>query len=327
MSDPLLAINNLKGYYKGTFGIVYAVDDVSININRGEIVGIAGESGCGKSTLAELITGIPRPLLHYEEGTILVDGYNIYQVDKEILRTEVLCKTLAFVPQASMNSLNPVKKVKNFIFDVMKERIGTKPDKKAVIKSVGKHFETLGLDKSVLERFPHELSGGMKQRTVIAISTLWNPNLLIVDEPTSALDVTTQKLLIEMLLDLRSKGIISTIIFISHDVPTLRQICDRCITMYAGKIVEDGKMEDLINYPLHPYTQGLVSSIVSFHPDGAPETDLTCISGRPPDLRYPPSGCRFHPRCPKKMPICEKEEPPFFKPKKKEHPVCCWLYK
>ncbi|MFX0092869.1 MAG: ABC transporter ATP-binding protein [Candidatus Hodarchaeota archaeon] len=327
MSDNMVKIENLKGYYKGTFGIVYGVDDVSFEVDRGETVAIAGESGCGKSTLAELITGTPMPLLHYEGGKVIVDGYNIYEISKEVLRVEVKCKIMSYVPQASMDSLNPVKRIRDFILDVMRERLGKKPDKAGAFKLATEHFGNLGLDQTIFDRYPHELSGGMRQRTVIALSTLWNPNLLIVDEPTSALDVTSQKLLIEMLHDLKKRGIIKTILFISHDIPTLRQLCERCIIMYGGKIVEDGNMEKIINAPLHPYTRGLVSSIVSFNPDGTAESELESIPGRPPDLREPPLGCRFHPRCPEMMPICEKKYPPFFEPSGKERPVSCWLYK
>jgi len=327
IDDTILEVNNLRGYYKGTFGTVYAVDDVSFKVNRGEIVAIAGESGCGKSTLIELITGIPRPLLHYEEGSIVVKGVDIYKTDKETLRSEVLCKILGIVPQAALNSLNPVKKVKNFIYDVMRERTGRKPDKKEVNRFITDHFEAIGLEESVLNLYPHELSGGMKQRTVIGIATLWNPKLLIVDEPTSALDVTTQKLVIKMLMDLKKKDIIGTILYISHDLPTLKQICSRCIIMYAGKIVEDGEMDDIIKDAQHPYTKGLISSIASFNPDGSPEGELVCIPGQPPDLRFAPTGCRFYPRCPERMPICEKNYPPFFFPKSKERPVACWLFK
>jgi len=327
INDNILEVNNLKGYYKGTFGTVYAVDDVTFKVKRGEIVSIAGESGCGKSTLIELITGFPRPLLHYEEGSIVVNGIDIYKTDKETLRAEICCKILGFVPQAALNSLNPVKKVKNFIYDVMRERTGKKVDKQEIDRFITNHFQTIGLEESVLNLYPHELSGGMTQRTVIGIATLWNPNLLIVDEPTSALDVTTQKLVIKMLLDLKKKGIIGTILYISHDLPTLTQICTRCIIMYAGKIVEDGKMDDIVNDAQHPYTKGLLSSIASFNPDGSPEGELVCIPGQPPDLRFPSIGCRFYPRCAERMPLCEKNDPPYFYPKGKKRPVACWLFK
>ncbi|MFX1409902.1 MAG: ABC transporter ATP-binding protein [Promethearchaeota archaeon] len=326
IDNIVLEINNLRGYYRGTFGTIYAIDNVSFKVKKGEILGIAGESGCGKSTLIELITGLPRPLLHYEQGSIIVNGYNIYEIDKEILRTKVLCKILGCVPQAALNSLNPVKKIKNLIYDVMRERTGRKPNKQEVSRFVISHFKTIGLDKSILSLYPHELSGGMKQRTVIGIATLWNPNLLIVDEPTSALDVTTQKLVINMLLDLKKKNVIETILYISHDLPTLAQICSRCIIMYAGEIVEDGRIEDILRDPLHPYTKGLLSSIASFNPDGTAETELCCILGKPPDLRYPPPGCRFHPRCPNRMDLCRVNPPPYFFPKGKERPVKCWLY-
>ncbi|MFX0016251.1 MAG: ABC transporter ATP-binding protein [Promethearchaeota archaeon] len=328
MSESLLKVEHLKGYYRGMFGVVHGVDNVSFKMERGEIVGLAGESGCGKSTLAELISGTPRPLLYYESGKVIIGEYEVYQIDAELLRTEVKCKLMSYVPQASMESLNPVKRIIDFIMDVVRERTKKKGSKKEIIKQASEHFSRVGLDEQVLKRYPHELSGGMKQRAVIAISTLWNPNLLIIDEPTSALDVTSQKQMIKMLSDLKKEGIIQSILFVSHDIASLRQLCDRCIIMYCGEIVETGNMNEIINEPLHPYTQGLISSIVSFNPDGTRPAELKSIPGSQPDLRHPPPGCRFHPRCYSTMTHCRTYDPPIINfPQKEGHYVKCWLYK
>ncbi|MFX0125758.1 MAG: ABC transporter ATP-binding protein [Candidatus Hodarchaeota archaeon] len=327
MTEFLLKVEGLKGYYRGLFGIVHGVDGVSFSMVKNEILGLAGESGCGKSTLAELVTGTPRPLLNYEEGNVLVDEYDIYKLDPEVLRTEVKCKRMSYVPQASMESLNPVKKIKDFIMDVVRERTGKRESKKEVFELAANHFERVGLDRQVLDRYPFELSGGMKQRVVIAISTMWNPHLLIIDEPTSALDVTSQKRMVKMLVALKDEGIIQSILFVSHDIATLRQLCDRCIIMYCGEIVESGLMEDIINDPLHPYTKGLISSIVSFNPDGTRPAELQSIPGEIPDLRNPPPGCRFHPRCSLAMSRCKTHEPPVCQPTDRiDRQVKCWLF-
>ncbi|MBN1800497.1 MAG: ABC transporter ATP-binding protein [Candidatus Lokiarchaeota archaeon] len=377
MVENILRIEDLKGYYRGSFGVVHAVDGVTFTVKKGDIVAIAGESGCGKSTLAELITGTLMPLLHHEEGQVYVNEIPVYvpkieekgKLDKALyrkklkerrvkelekkkqLRKEILCKIIGYVPQASQNSLNPVKKIKRIINDVMRQRIGFLPrrsktresnvvvdtevpkngfgrSREEVFEKVITHFEKLGLDASVLNKYSHELSGGMKQRTVVGISTLWNPSLLIVDEPTSALDVSTQKLLLDTFLDLKKMGVVDTIVFISHDLPTLAQICTKCFIMYAGKIVEIGDMDDIIHDPMHPYSKGLMHSIASFNPDGSAETRLEGIPGRPPNLSSPPIGCRFYPRCSKRMDKCSEKYPPYFYPRggKKENPVACWLY-
>lgn len=329
MTEEVIRIEDLKGYYRGSFGIVHAVDGVSFSVKKGDILAIAGESGCGKTSLAELLTGIPIHMLQLEEGQVFVNNISMYGLDEEIIRKEILCKVIGYVPQASQNSLNPVKKIKNFILDVMKERIGTKPkhdEKDKVLERVAEHFKKLGLDKSIIDKYPHELSGGMKQRVIVGISTLWNPLILVVDEPTSALDVTTQQLLIETLLYLKETGIVETILFISHDIPVLAQICKTCIIMYAGRIIEQASMEDIINNPLHPYTEMLINSIASFNPDGTAETQLEGIPGRPPDLKNPPKGCRFYPRCPRRLDKCKDNYPPFFLSGIVKNPVACWLY-
>jgi peptide/nickel transport system ATP-binding protein len=321
----LLEIEDLRGYYRGTFGVVRAVDGVSLTADGGEVVGLAGESGCGKSTLAQLCSGSPNPLLHYESGKVLVNGIDIYNIDAEVFRTEVKCQIMSYIPQASMDSLNPVKRVRDFIKDVMIERTGQKLSKSEVCKMAGDHLEELGLDRSVLDRYPHELSGGMKQRVVIGISTLCHPSLLIIDEPTSALDVTTQKLVIKSLVILKKAGIIESMLFISHDITVLGQLCDRCAVMYGGKIVEVDTMDDALNKPLHPYTQALISSVVSYDPERMGKGGLKSIPGAPPDLRDPPPACRFHPRCEYAMHVCKTKEPPL-RAAKEGSEVACWLY-
>nr|MDO8132999.1 ABC transporter ATP-binding protein [Candidatus Njordarchaeum guaymaensis] len=325
MGEHLLEIQDLKGYYRGIFGVVRAVDGVSLTVDSGEVVGLAGESGCGKSTLAQLCSGSPTPLLHYESGKILVDGSDINKISPEVLRTEVKCKRMSYIPQASMDSLNPVKRIRDFVMDVVRERTGKKPSKAEVLTMAGDHFEKLGLERRVLDRYPHELSGGMKQRVVIGISTLWNPKLLIIDEPTSALDVTTQRLVIISLVSLKKAGIIKSMLFVSHDITVLGQLCDRCAVMYGGKIVEIGSMNGILDNSLHPYTSALISSVVSYDPERMGKGGLKSIPGSPPDLRDPPPGCRYHPRCEKCMDICRVKEPPLNAIENRRD-VACWLY-
>jgi len=325
MAEHLLDIRDLKGNYSGIFGVVRAVDGVTLSVDDGEVMGLVGESGCGKSTLAQLSSGSPGPLLHYESGEILVDGVDVYKTDPEIFRTEIKCKRMSYVPQASMDSLNPVKRIRDFVLDVVIERTSKKPlistirdmnrsrrrsMRKETLMMAGDHFEKLGLDRCVLDRYPHELSGGMKQRVVIGISTLWNPKLLIIDEPTSALDVTTQKRVIESLVNLKRLGIIRSMLFISHDITVLGQLCDRCAVMYGGKIVEVDRMDEILNNPKHPYTRMLISSIVSYDPTRMGKGGLKSIPGSPPDLRNPPEGCRFYPRCKLCSDRCKSKDPP-----------------
>jgi peptide/nickel transport system ATP-binding protein len=329
LANHILEVEDLRGYYRGVFGVVHAVDGVSFSLDRGKIMGIAGESGGGKSTLAQLVSGSPPPLLHYEGGRILVDGIDIYNIDPEELRTEVKCKRMSYVPQASMESLNPVKRIRDFIFDVVGQRTGrrvsSRERKEEVLEMAANHIKALGLDRPVLDRYPHELSGGMKQRVVIAISTLWNPKLLVIDEPTSALDVTSQKRMIKALLNLRQAGIIESMLYISHDLTSLRQLCDECMVMYAGKIAEIGDMDGTIDDPLHPYTRLLTAAIASYDSRGKRTCGLECIPGSPPDLRSPPAGCRFHPRCPYVMDVCRSREPQMFMAGDGKRGASCWL--
>ena len=322
MNSVVLRVQDLKGYYKGTFGVIYAVDGVSLTIEKGDILGLAGESGCGKSSFLKLITGTPGSLLNYEGGTIEVEGYNIYKITAKKLRKEVKCKVISYVPQSALNALNPTIQLKSFVADMLRERTGHKYSGNEARELLTNHFKMLNLDKHVLDLYPHQLSGGMKQRAIVAISTYSNPSLLLIDEPTSSLDVTSQKRMVEMLLFLYKSGTIKSMIISAHDVSMLRQICNRIAIMYAGKIVELGKTDDIINNPFHPYTKLLMVSLLPLE-KWIKKEKLNSVEGKPPDLRSPPSGCRFHPRCTECMDICASQLPPLIE--KEGRFVSCWL--
>lgn len=296
MSENILSVKELRTYYKTRFGEkIYAVDGVSFDIKEGQVLGIAGESGCGKSTLALSLIGLFAMPLCYDSGSISINGRDITKLDKETRRVEILGKKIAYIPQSAMNALNPTCKIKNFIFDIMKEH-HPMMSKEEVYKLSEERFKDLNLDARVLESYPNELSGGMKQRTVIAISTIMNPDILVADEPTSALDVSTQKVVMRMLKSLMKKKIIKSMIFITHELPLLYHIADHIMVMYAGQGVEHGTNDDLVFKPLHPYAVELMTSIVV--PEiGQKNHKLSSIPGAPPNLKYKITGCRFAPRC------------------------------
>jgi peptide/nickel transport system ATP-binding protein len=296
MGKTILEVKNLTTKYITRFGEdVYAVDSVSLSIEEGKSLGIAGESGCGKSTLALSLMGYYFPPLHYTSGDIIVDGQNITQMKPDTIRKSILGNEIAYIPQAAMNALNPTQKIINFIEDVILAHDPKRP-KKDIHDIARKRFEELGLPSSVLDRHAVELSGGMKQRTVIAISTILSPKVLIADEPSSALDVTSQKMVIKMLRNLMDKGYIKSMIFITHELPLLYNVTDDIMVMYAGQIVEKGTAKEMVFSPTHPYSKGLMGSIIV--PEaGTRETKLTAIPGTPPNLKKPPAGCRFAERC------------------------------
>lgn len=322
-NQQVLKVVDLKGYYRGAFGVVLGVDGVSVRVAEKESLGLAGESGCGKSTFAELITGTPVPGLHYEGGTVEVEGYDVWHIPPEVLRKEVKCKRMSYVPQAALNSLNPIKRLKEFVADMLRERTGQKYSADQAREMLADHFQRLNLEKRVLDLYPHELSGGMKQRAVIAISTCANPSLLIVDEPTSSLDVSSQRDMVKMLIDIQRGGIIKSMITVSHDLAMLRQLCDRIAIMYAGRFMEAGKMDEVVSNPWHPYTRLLLASLLPLE-EWIKDQNLKSIPGRHPDLRYPPPGCRFHPRCPECTDECISDRPPITE--KDGRQVSCWLY-
>jgi peptide/nickel transport system ATP-binding protein len=323
MSEVVLKTQDLKGYYRGTFGVVYGVDGISVTVSKGDRLGLAGESGCGKTTFAELLTGTPVPLLFYEGGLVDVEGYDVWHIPPETLRKEVKCKLMSYVPQAALNSLNPTLRIKNFVADMLKERTDKKYTPDEAREMLSEHLNMLNLEENILDIYPHELSGGMKQRVIIAISTYAKPSLLIVDEPTSSLDVTSQKAMVKMLMDIHRKELIKSMIVVSHDLGMLRQLCNRLGVMYAGRFMEEGKMDDIISDPLHPYTKLLLGSLLPLE-KWTKYANLKTIPGRHPDLRDPPPGCRFHPRCPECTEKCKSERPPIVE--KDGRNVSCWQY-
>ena len=296
MGKVILEVRDLKTKYVTRFHEdVYAVDGVSFQIEEGKSLGVAGESGCGKSTLALSMMGYYFPPLHYISGDIIIDGKNISGMDPDTVRKTILGTEIAYIPQAAMNALNPTQKIIRFVEDVIRAH-DPKADKKDIRARAEARFAELGLPPVVLDKHAVELSGGMKQRTVIAVSTILSPKVLIADEPSSALDVTSQKMVIKMLRELMEKGYIRSMLFITHELPLLYNVTDDIMVMYAGQIVEKGSAREMVFDPIHPYSHGLMGSILV--PEaGTRGAKLTNIPGTPPNLKKPPQGCRFAERC------------------------------
>src|SRR5512137_1560864 len=258
MSKVILETRDLTTKYITRYNEnVYAVDHVSLKVEEGESLGIAGESGCGKSTLALSLMGYYFAPLHYTSGEIIIDGRNISGMNPDDVRKSILGTEIAYIPQAAMNALNPTQKIISFVEDVIQAH-GLYITKKDIYDRARQLFERLGLPAEVLQKYPVELSGGMKQRTVIAVSVLLRPKVLIADEPSSALDVTSQKMVIKMLRQLMDTGFISSLIFITHELPLLYNVTDDIMVMYAGQLVERGSAKDTVFDSLHPYARGLM---------------------------------------------------------------------
>ena len=283
---------------------IYAVDHVSLKVEEGKSLGIAGESGCGKSTLALSLMGYYFAPLHYTSGEIIIDGRNISRMSPDDIRKSILGTEISYIPQSAMNALNPTQKIIDFIEDVIHAHEEYTPPMKGIYDLARECFELLGLPAEVLQKYPVELSGGMKQRTVIAISVILFPKVLIADEPSSALDVTSQKMVIKMLRDLMEKKLIKSMIFITHELPLLYNVTDDIMVMYAGQIVEKGTAKEVVFDPLHPYAKGLMGSII-VPESGLRDVKLTAIPGVPPNLKNPPPGCRFAQRCKFVKPECK----------------------
>jgi len=311
-----LTIKNLKVYYQTLRGKVKALDDMSFELANGEILGLAGESGCGKSTLSNALI-LLKPPMKYIDGTVFLDNEILPIYEYENMK-KYRYEKISIIPQYAMNAMNPTVKIGKYISDIL----GCKGVKYSDIENeLKRRLDIVGLNHEILNMYPIELSGGMKQRMVMVISTLMNPSLLLADEITSALDVSTQKAVSKMLVEFRDKKIVKSIIFVTHDVSVLYQIADKMLIMYAGKFAEMGPTEEIIKRPKHPYTKLLVASMpeVGIKYD---QTPLEGIEGQPPSLLNPPKGCRFKERCPMANDRC-KDIPPVIEISK-GHQVSCW---
>jgi peptide/nickel transport system ATP-binding protein len=299
-----LAVDNLRVYYRTLKGDVRALDGVTFTVADGEIMGLAGESGCGKTTLGKSLIRLDGRM-RVVEGTVRLDGVELPLTD-DVAMNAFRYREVSIVPQYAMSALNPIRKIGRMISELLASRGVSYDD---TLPELSRRLALVGLDDAVLDRYPIELSGGMKQRVVMVLSTLLNPSLLIADELTSALDVSTQKAVAEMLVEFRERAFVKSTIVITHDLSILYQIADTILVMYAGKLVEKATAAEITEDPRHPYTKLLLGSLPEVGVRFA-ERRLTGIPGRPPSLLNPPTGCRFRARCPLASEQCA-EEPPF----------------
>ena len=301
-ADPLLDIRGLQVDYQTSRGAVRAANGVSFAIRPGEVFGLAGESGCGKSTVAHAIMRLLRPPAVITGGHVYFQGEDVLDMDMDRLQA-FRWQGVSMVFQSALNSLNPVLKIKDQLADVIikHKKIG----RRAAFQRAAELLELVGIESNRIESYPHELSGGMRQRVVIAMALALEPPLMIMDEPTTALDVVVSKDILQQIEALKDEMGFS-ILFITHDLSLMVEFSDRIAIMYAGDIVELAAARELFENPLHPYTQGLLSSFPALTGE---KTKLIGIPGAPPNLLNPPDGCRFHPRCPKAMAHCSQMVP------------------
>jgi peptide/nickel transport system ATP-binding protein len=316
VSTVSLRVEHLKVFYRTLRGDVQALDDVTFAVADGEIMGLAGESGSGKSTLGKSLIRLDGRM-RYVDGTVELDGKELPIWDTGKMNG-FRFKEVSIIPQYAMSAMNPTRKIGKLVEDLLESRgVGFA----GVRTELDRRLALVELSRDVLDRYPIELSGGMKQRMVMVLSTLLNPSLLIADEVTSALDVSTQKAVAETLVGFRDRGFVKSMIVITHDVSLVYQIADSIMVMYAGKLAEKAPTDVLVNAPKHPYTQLLISSLPEVGVRYA-EKRLTGIPGTPPSLLHPPAGCRFRDRCPLAFDKC-LEEPPFVEIEP-DHFVACW---
>ena len=300
--EDLLRVENLKTYYFTQGGVVQAVDGVTLTIRRGELLGLVGESGSGKSSLGLSIVRLVPPPGKIVSGKILLKGINLLELPEKELR-KIRGKNIGMIFQDPLTSLDPLRRIEDQIVESI--LVHMKIEKKAAREMAVKALERVGISSDRVGDYPHQLSGGMRQRVMIAMATALNPDLLIADEPTTALDVIVQSRIMDLLYELK-ESMKMAILLITHDLALVIERSDRVAVMYAGELCEVGGSEKISADPLHPYTELLLESIPDIEKS---EMELKFIPGNPPDMRNPPKGCRFWPRCPKAMEICKKVSP------------------
>ena len=299
---PLLVVEGLKTYFTMASGTVKAVDGVSFRLENGEALGIAGESGCGKTTTALSLVQILPSNATIVGGSVKLMGIDLVPKTENALR-RYRWREISIVFQGAMNALNPVQRVRDQIAEPIEERLGASASEAR--KRADELLELVGIPKARGAGYPHELSGGMRQRAMIAMALACDPAIVIGDEPTTALDVMVQAQILKLLEDLRHKLGLS-LILITHDLSVIAETCDRVMIMYAGRVAEEGPVGEVFSHPRHPYTQKLLAAFPNIHAD---RRTLEVIPGSPPDLRDPPPGCRFAPRCSFAMDVCSLEVP------------------
>lgn len=318
MDSSILEIKNLDVHFPIHIGTVRAVEEVTLDLKKGEVMGLVGESGCGKSTLGFSILRLLRPPGLVAGGEIIYHGVDILKMNRREL-LDLRGRRISMIFQDPLTSLNPLFSVGDqFVETVQTHERGV--SKKEALQRAGEMLNSLGIPRERLHEYPHQMSGGMRQRIMIGIGLILNPDLLIADEPTTSLDVIVEAQFLDLLNELRRKFDL-TILLISHNLGIVAQMADRITVMYGGRIAEMGKAEAVFDSPKHPYTQGLLASIPNIKLD---QPELQTMPGAPPDLVSPPTGCVFHPRCPKVMDRCRKETPKVFK--ENDHLTLCWLY-
>jgi oligopeptide/dipeptide ABC transporter ATP-binding protein len=318
--EKILEIKDLQVHYTVRTGTIKGVDHVDLFVYEGETLGLVGESACGKSTLGRAILRLVSEPGEIVDGEMLFQGQDLLAKDLKEM-TQIRGKNISMIFQDPMTSLNPLQRIDNHFIETIRTH-EKKTSKAEALEMSGKMFDHLGIQRERLTDYPHQLSGGMRQRVMIGLALILNSDLVIADEPTTSLDVIVEAQILDLLKDLKETYRM-TLILISHNLGIVAELADRLAVMYAGKLVEVAPAQQLFDDPLHPYTQGLLASVPNIRLE---DEELRTMEGSPPDLINPPTGCRFHPRCPHVMERCSQEEP-VYEQVRPGRWTMCWLYR